>query len=85
MITNIRVFCFVCGTEHENDSGGYNIASGNQWVSVLPCFVCGNDKLPLDEEESEDAVVENMKNIKNNQDKFLGSPQYSGEGAHKTW
>ncbi len=39
----------------------------------------------LDEEEDESGVVQNMKNIKQNQDKFLSSPQWSGESAHKTW
>ena len=39
----------------------------------------------LSEEEDEAGVVQNMKNIKNNQQKFLSSPQWSGESAHKTW
>jgi hypothetical protein len=39
----------------------------------------------LAEEEDEEGVIQNMKNIKNNQQKFLSSPQWSGESAHKTW
>ena len=39
----------------------------------------------LAEEKDEDDVIQNMKNIKNNQDRFLKSPTWSGETAHKTW
>jgi len=39
----------------------------------------------LADEEDEAGVVQNMKNIQQNQDKFLNSPQWSGESAHKTW
>ena len=43
------------------------------------------NKKDEDEEEDEAGVVENMKNIQKNQSSFKNSPQYSGEGAHKTW
>ena len=39
----------------------------------------------LADEEDEAGVVNNMKNIQNNQQKFMNSPQWSGESAHKTW
>jgi hypothetical protein len=39
----------------------------------------------LAEEKDEDDVIQNMKNIKNNQGRFLKSPTWSGETAHKTW
>jgi hypothetical protein len=53
-MVNIEVDCHICGNPLYKDMGGWSVDGDMLYVTFFPCFVCGCDVFPMDEDECEE-------------------------------